>query len=315
MAFDTPELDIQGIIPIIPTPFHENGEVDFDGLAPLIHFAAAGGCCAVCLPAYASEFYKLTDAERQAVVETAVMHAGGRIPVIGQANHPYSKQAALLARAAQQAGAAGVAVAVPRIFALNESDLFRYFVPILSAIDVPLVIQDFNPGGASVSPAFVASLHREFPHFRYIKLEEPLMAAKTAAVLDATQGRVGVLEGWGGMHLIELMDAGICGVMPGLGVSDILARVFSLAKQGNIEEAFDLHHAILPQIVYSLQNLELFHHCEKQLLAARGVPVPLHVRDSSLTPGPHEARHIDFLNAQAVRLLQQREMPLNPAQG
>ena len=47
---------IDGIVPIVPTPFASNEEIDSQSLRRLIDFAHAAGACAVCLPAYASEF-------------------------------------------------------------------------------------------------------------------------------------------------------------------------------------------------------------------------------------------------------------------
>lgn len=304
---------INGIVPIIPTPFLESGEIDFDGLGSVLNFAVAAGACAACLPAYASEFYKLTEDERQVIVAEAVKRVEGKLPIIGQANHPYSRHAARLARAAQDAGASAVSVAAPRLFALAESDLFRYYETILRAIDVPLVIQDFNPGGPTVGASFVAELHRAYPHFLYIKLEESLMATKVAAMVAATEGQVGVIEGWGGMYIIELMEAGVCGVMPGLAVADLLVAVHRLMLEGRKEDAYQLHHAILPQILYSLQNMELFHHAEKQLLQARGILPGAIVRDATVVPGEQEQRHIRFLNERILALLDSLDMPRNPA--
>ena len=51
---------------------------------------------AVCLPAYASEFYKLTDEEKLRVVEVAVAHSAGRIQIVAQSNHPALKVATRL---------------------------------------------------------------------------------------------------------------------------------------------------------------------------------------------------------------------------
>lgn len=304
--------EINGIVPIIPTPFLESGEIDFDGLESELQFAAAAGACAACLPAYASEFYKLTEDERQSVVAEAVKRASGRIPIIGQANHPHAENAARLARAFQDTGVSAVAVAAPRLFQLSESDLFRYYETILRAIDVPLVIQDFNPGGPTVGPRFVADLHRAYPHFLYIKLEEALMASKVAAIVAATDGEVGVIEGWGGMYIIELMEAGACGVMPGLAVADLLVAVYRLMLADRKNDAYQLHCAILPQILYSLQNMELFHHAEKQLLQARGVLPRATVRSATVLPGVQEQRHIQFLNDRIIALLDRLEMPRNP---
>jgi 4-hydroxy-tetrahydrodipicolinate synthase len=66
---------LYGTVPIIPTPFHEDETIDEDSLRSLIDFAVASGIKAVCLPAYASEFYKLTDEERLFVVRIAVQHS------------------------------------------------------------------------------------------------------------------------------------------------------------------------------------------------------------------------------------------------
>jgi 4-hydroxy-tetrahydrodipicolinate synthase len=55
---------IDGIIPIIPTPFNEEQEITWEDLGDLIEFARAAGARAFCLPAYASELYKLSEAEQ-----------------------------------------------------------------------------------------------------------------------------------------------------------------------------------------------------------------------------------------------------------
>jgi 4-hydroxy-tetrahydrodipicolinate synthase len=115
-----------GVVPIIPTPFTEKEEIDEDALRRLIDFAIAGGVGAVCLPAYASEFYKLTDEEKLQVVKIAVDHSAGRIQIIAQSNHPSLKVAIKLAQANVEAGADMISLAVPRIFSLPENSLKEY---------------------------------------------------------------------------------------------------------------------------------------------------------------------------------------------
>jgi 4-hydroxy-tetrahydrodipicolinate synthase len=302
-----PRFEIEGIVPIIPTPFNAGGDVDWNDFERLIGFAIRAGVCAVCLPAYASEFYKLREAERRDLVLGGISIMAGRLPVIAQVNHVSAQFVADTAREFEGAGAAAISVAVPRIFALPERDLLRYFDRILSAISIPLVIQDFNPGGGTVSLDFVRSLHAQHPHFRYLKLEEPLMSTKVQAIRDQGDGAVGVIDGWGGTYMLELMEAGICGVMPGLGVSDLLQMVWNHARAGRRDAAYQLFQAVLPQISYSLQSLEFFHHAEKALLASRGVIASTAVRDATLTVGEIDRAHIAFLNEQIVRLAKAQE--------
>src|ERR1019366_4387368 len=307
------QMKAEGIIPIITTPFDENEQVDWCDMRALLDFACSVELGAVCLPAYASEFYKLSDGERRLLIERAVEHVDGRLPVIAQANSVSAVHAREMARFAQTAGASAVAVAVPRMFAVGEQDLLRYYSHILSGIEVPLLLQDFNPSGPSVSVEFIVELHRRYPHFRWVKLEEPMMASRVASILDATSGEVGVLEGWGGMYLLELVPAGICGVMPGLGQADLLARVFRLAKLGRKQEAYDVFQGVLPQILFSLQNMELYHHAEKRLLTARGIIGESFVRELRLSVNPLDVEHIDFLNANVIALLDRLNMPRCPA--
>src|SRR5437762_1957758 len=150
------DFEIRGVVPIVPTPFLADGSVDWPSVPALIDFAIAAGACAVCLPAYASEFYKLSPAEHEGLIEAALVAAAGRIPVVAQVNTPSLPRARELAVLAQRMGSNAINVAVPRMFAIGEANLFRYFDEILKIISVPMIIQDFNPGGPSISVDFIA---------------------------------------------------------------------------------------------------------------------------------------------------------------
>ena len=304
------KLHIDGIVPIIPTPFDETEAIAWADLDRLIDFAIEARACAVCLPAYASEFYKLSEQERLEVVRRAVLRAAGRIPVIAQVNYPSSRLAIEAAARAIEAGASAIASAAPRMFALADQDIIRYFSAILESIDVSFMLQDFNPGGPSLSVSALAELNAKYPHFCYVKLEEPRLASKVEAIREATGGRLGVLEGWGGMYTLELVAAGIAGVVPGLGLTDLLHRVFHLAKSGRGREAQPIFEAVLPQIVFSLQNLELFHHAEKLLLRDRGVLSNTTVRSAALRLTQHDLDYISFLNDRIVRVAGQQGLPV-----
>ena len=302
------EARVEGVVPVIPTPFRQDETIDYEALASCLHFAAECGVSAVCLPAYGSEFYKLSEAERGKVVETAVAAAGGRVAVTGQSNHPSARLAAEIAKANEARGVDVISFALPRMFSLREDDLLSYAQTICSAVKAPMLIQDFNPGGVTIGPDFCRQLVERCPNFRYTKLEEPMMASKVLAVREATGDRVGVLEGWGGLYLMELLGVGICGVMPGLGMADLLQQVWNLGRRGQEAAAWALYEKLLPHIVFSLQNFELFAWLEKDLLARRGV-IPVEstcVRRATCRPDEHTWRHGQKLNARIAELGRQR---------
>jgi 4-hydroxy-tetrahydrodipicolinate synthase len=296
--------DLYGVVPVIPTPFTESEEIDEDALKGLIDFAVNAGVKAVCLPAYASEFYKLTDEEKLRVARIAIAHAAGRIQIVAQSNHPSLKIAVGLAQANIAAGADVVSFAVPRMFGLPESSLKEYIGGFLRSVrGTHVLIQDFNPGGQTISVEFIKELMEEHPNFKYLKLEEPLGGHKFDAIIKATGGKIGLLEGWGGLYMMELIPLGIAGVMPGLAVADILQQVFLLRKAGDTEKAFDLFEKVMPQIFFSLQNMELFHYAEKELLIARGALKKNISRKAAYTPDPSTVRHVAALNARILKTL------------
>ena len=167
----------------------------------------------------------------------------------------------------------------------------------------PVLVQDFSPGGSSISVQLIKELMDENPNFRYLKLEEPLCAPKFESIIKATGGKIKLLEGWGGLYMLELIPAGIVGVMPGLGVCDILQKVFTLRKNGENKKAFDLFEKVMPQIFFSLQNMELFHYMEKELLVARGALKNSTVRKATYKPDASTMAYIKELNNRILRIV------------
>lgn len=286
---------ITGMVPVIPIPFREDESVDRDGLAALCEFAARQRVGAACLPAFASEFYKLSGDERVEAVRIAVEAVGGRVPVIGQANHGAARLAAELARANEKAGASIISVALPRTFAYTEPDLLDFARTVGEAVDIPLLVQDWNPAGPSVSPEFCARLHEACPNFRYIKLEEPRLGPKVRQIRAACGDEVGVLLGWGGAYMLELIPAGIAGIMPGLAVIDVLGRVWELARAGQLADAYELFARVHPWIAFSLLSVESLNYLEKTLLVRRGVLPASHVRRPTITLDPDSAAYAELL--------------------
>jgi len=296
--------ELNGAVPIIPIPFAHDDSIDEEALRRLVEFAVSKGFAGICLPAYASEFYKLSDEERLFVVKVAVRQAAGRLLVVAQSNHGSSRVALQMARRHVENGADLISVAVPRTFVLNDDDLLRFFKPILNGVNVPTLVQDYYPTGSTIGPNFVARLSAECPRFRYLKLEEPQVTTKIVAIRAALKDKIKVLDGMAGLYLMELVPAGIVGVMSGLAIADALNVVFRLRAANRSEEAFELYEKLLPFIVFGLQNFELWLYCEKRLLQARGLIESPRCRDASIVPDPHTVRYVDELSDRITHALE-----------
>lgn len=305
--------DLSGAVPIIPIPFDKSENIDEEALRRLVEFAASARFTGICLPAYGSEFYKLSDEERIFVVKTAVDQAAGRLQVVAQSNHGSSQVALQMARKHVENGADAISVAVPRTFALSDDDLLRYFKPILNGVNVPSLVQDYYPTGTTIGVSFVSRLSAECPQFRYLKLEEPNVITKIVAIREAMKDRVSVLDGMAGLYLMELIPAGIAGVMSGLAIADALDHVFSLRSKNRSDEAFGLYGQLLPFIVFGLQNFELWLYCEKRVLQARGLISNSFCRNATIDPDAHAVSYVDELSERIIQVLDKVGLPAKAA--
>lgn len=113
----------QGFIPVMLTPFKENGEIDFDGLTKLTELyleAGAAGLFANCL---SSEMYELSEEERLAITRHVVEVANGRVPVVatGTFGGPIAEQAEF-AKKIYATGIQAVIVITSLLADADESD-------------------------------------------------------------------------------------------------------------------------------------------------------------------------------------------------
>lgn len=113
----------QGFIPVMLTPFLENGDIDFDGLTKLTEFyleAGAAGLFANCL---SSEMYELSEDERLAITKHVVDVANGRVPVVatGTFGGPIAEQAEFVKKI-YATGIQAVIVITSLIATAEESD-------------------------------------------------------------------------------------------------------------------------------------------------------------------------------------------------
>lgn len=69
-------------VPVMLTPFKENGKVDYEGLSALIDFYLEAGVSGLFANCQSGEMYFLTPEERLAVVRHVVRRVGGRVPVV-----------------------------------------------------------------------------------------------------------------------------------------------------------------------------------------------------------------------------------------
>ncbi|MBR8146522.1 dihydrodipicolinate synthase family protein [Burkholderia sp. AU19243] len=107
---------IEGIVPVMLTPFDDAGAIDYAGLERLIEWYLAHGSDALFAVAQSSEMQFLSLAERAELARFVVERVAGRVPVVasGHISDDLDAQVAEL-RAAAESGAQGVVLVTNRL--------------------------------------------------------------------------------------------------------------------------------------------------------------------------------------------------------
>jgi dihydrodipicolinate synthase/N-acetylneuraminate lyase len=168
---------IQGIVPILVTPFEPDGAIDTKSLASLVEFNIKAGVHGLGV-AIGSEVFKLNEAERATVIRCVVETAQGRVPIIINTGASGTDLAVHYSKAAEDAGADAVMVIPPYFMPAGADEIVDYYRRISNAIGIPIVLQDVPQ--APISPGLALRLAKECEHVRYIKVETLPVTSKVA---------------------------------------------------------------------------------------------------------------------------------------
>jgi 4-hydroxy-tetrahydrodipicolinate synthase len=243
------EVVIEGLVPIVATPFDRRGNIDEEGLAREIDYLINAGVDALAMFGVAGEFYAVTDMERIRVVRFVVDHVRGRVPVIAGTGHTGSEAAAALSAEAEAAGAAMVMVIMPFFVKPDEEGVRRHLEAIDGTVSIPIMVQDQpHTTGVNLPVPLIARLGQDYRQVRYAKIETPAAVGKISALVRAVGTTMTVLGGNAGNYLLEELRAGSRGTMPAAVIPQVYRTVWDLASVGDwatAQAVFDRYFPII----------------------------------------------------------------------
>jgi 4-hydroxy-tetrahydrodipicolinate synthase len=261
---------LQGILPVLHTPYHEDFSIDFETLHNEIDFAYECGADGIVF-ALASELLRLTGDERKQVARFLCRENRGRGSVTISVGAESTLAAVEMARFAQSSGASALMAIAPLSVAAGEDELRKYFAAILDATDIPLVVQDASSYvGKPMTAQFQAGLFNEFGERVLFKPEALPVGPVITALHQLTNNRAQIYEGSGGSMLVENYRRGVAGTMPGTDLLDAIVVLWGALE--NKDE--DKIYAISPLVgaILSLAvTLDGYLAIEKHLMKRRGI--------------------------------------------
>jgi 4-hydroxy-tetrahydrodipicolinate synthase len=245
-----------GVFSVLPTPFTPAGDFDPDSLKRIIDLFIADGVNGFTALGVTSEVARLTDAERDRVLDTVVSHVNGRVPIVAGTTAEGLRTCIDYTRRARAAGATAVMISPPRTPKINSDSVMKHFAEVASAVETPIIVQDYPPiSGFAMEPALLVRIAREVPAAGTIKLEDPPTPFKTSRILEQAAGLdIRIFGGLGGVFLLEELMAGAAGAMTGFAFPAILVTIVTLFRAGKIDAAAAEFYAKVPLMRFEFQD-------------------------------------------------------------
>lgn len=262
-----------GVLPVLAVPFAGDGAIDLDGFDTMCAHVLDAGIDGALLFGLASEFYKLADAERVELRSRFLVAAArreGLVPTVSVTSHA-TWLAVAEARAAVADGAGAINLLPPYFLGPSPADLVGHLEAVLSAVDVPVVVQ-YAPAqtGTALSVDVLRALSREHPNLTTVKVESQ-PPGRFVAELAAGEPRLAGIVGYAGLHLPDALRRGAVGVQPGCSFIELYVELWGHHLAGRKEALEDLHRQMLPYLSTWMESVELIIQVEKTILFRRGL--------------------------------------------
>ena len=233
-----------GIWPVAPTPFHEDGSLDLDGMKRVLDCLIDMGADGICVLANFSEQFLISDAEREVLARLSVEHIAGRVPVIVTISHYATQIAVERAQFAKALGADVVMMMPPYHGALlkgTPEQSFEQFAAV-GEVGIPIMVQDAPLSGVDLPVPLLVRMAREIEAVKLFKIECPRAANKIRALIaEGGEAIEAPFDGEEGITLLADLDAGATGSMTSGMIVDQIKPVITKHLAGDVAGATEAY--------------------------------------------------------------------------
>ncbi|MCB2148374.1 MAG: dihydrodipicolinate synthase family protein [Deltaproteobacteria bacterium] len=238
-------MHLKGIYPIVPTPFLDQGEIDYSSIERLVEFMAQKKVHGLAILGALGEGHKLTDEERTDVIAKyrALLPKGMGLVVGVRA--PATDPAMKMARNARDLGADAILLGPHTV--QKDDPLIEYYQRVSDAAQIPCIIHDYPAvTGIRMSVGLISRIFERSANIGYIKLEDPPTGMKMQALSKTAEPGLKVFGALGGMYALEELELGAVGVMTGFVYAELLVQLFEMVQNQQWKPAADLFYDFLP---------------------------------------------------------------------
>jgi len=230
----------------------------------------------------ATEVAKLTEAERCRVMDWLAEDNAGRVPLFFTVFGASVAEQVAQIRHAEAVRADWVILQPPPVGRFGAAEFIGFFGRVAAETALPVAIQNAPTFlGQGLAPEEIACLIDECPNIRVLKAEGP--AVEIERVIAATGGRVPVLNGRGGLELVDNLRAGCAGLILAPDIIDHAVVAYERFQARDIEGAEAAYARLLPAVSFAMQSIEALLCYGKRIMGLRA-GIEIHDRAPAQRP-------------------------------
>ena len=251
-----------GVYPAVTTKFTFSGDLDIPMFLHNLEAQIKAGVDGIIIGGSLGESSTLTHDERIELVEAALDHAKGRVPIIMNIAEGSLRSAIHLGRRAKDAGADGFMLLPPMMYKPTEQETADYFMAFAGSTDLPILVYN-NPVDYKVE--ITLNMFEQFAAYSNIEAvkESTRDISNVTRMRNAFGDRYKILCGVDTLAMEELL-MGADGWVAGLvcAFPEETVAVYRLVKAGRTSEALAIYRWFLPILELDIdpqlvQNIKL----------------------------------------------------------
>lgn len=261
--------DLKGIYSALLIPFDEKGEVKEDGLRQVIeHNLNVCGVDGLYVNGSSGENFLLNTAQKKQIFKFVKEVVGDRAKLIAQVGSLDLNEAVELAKYATELGYDSLSAVTPFYYPLSFKEIKDYYEAIINATDNSMILY-YIP--------FLTGVKISLDQFAELLDNEKVIGVKYTAAdfyqLERFRRRFPDKLIWSGFDEM-LVQAAISGVDGAIGSTynvngKTSKKIFELAKEGKVEEAYELQHKA-NDVIEKVLELGLYQTL-KEILKVKGI--------------------------------------------
>jgi len=249
-------VSIEGIIPVVLTPFNKAQELDENALRVMVkRFIEKGVHGLFCLGTN-GEFFSMTTDEKIKVISIVVDEAKGKLPIYAGSGGISTKEVIYLSQTFEKMGVDVLSIITPYFLPFTQDELIQHYTMVAKSTSLPILLYNIpSKTGLSLEPSTVKELAK-LPNIVGIK-DSSGDFNLMQKYIDVTSSEFACLAGSDALILQTLMAGGKGGVSGTSNVlTDEMLALYHNWQNGNIDEATRIQQSLQPLIdIYSSHTL------------------------------------------------------------